>query len=377
MNNILLDILYLIFCILHDEIPDKERIEKTDFDILLKIAKSHSITGIITYALESAGEKNEAFQKEKSLAIRNTMLLDAERKEICKFFEENKIWYMPLKGVYMKEYYPKIGMRQMCDNDILIDDSRIDEIHKFMLERGFNFHSEFTQNDYGYLKSPCYNFEMHRILFGSYHEQVMYDYYKNIKEKLIRKSDDSFEYKFTDEDFYIYMIAHEYKHFSDSGTGLRSLIDTYVYLNKFYDSMNWEYIHEECKKLGFAEFEEKSRKLALKLFSSAELPELNEDERKMLEFYFGSGTYGISSNKVLNKIENLKTETGGATKFKYILHRIFPPMSVYKIGFPFFYKHKILLPVGWVYRLIRGIFCKNKMIKDEIKTLKNMKNAHE
>ena len=28
------------------------------------------------------------------------------------------------------------------------------------------------------------------------------------------------------------MIVHEYKHYSGGGTGLRSLLDTYVYLRK-------------------------------------------------------------------------------------------------------------------------------------------------
>jgi len=56
---------------------------------MLKICKQPSISGITAYAIESAVIKNEAFQKEKSLAIRNTMVLDAERKQICRFFEEN------------------------------------------------------------------------------------------------------------------------------------------------------------------------------------------------------------------------------------------------------------------------------------------------
>ncbi|MCQ2459625.1 MAG: nucleotidyltransferase family protein, partial [Ruminococcus sp.] len=185
----------------------------------------------------------------------------------------------------------------------------------------------------------------------------------------------SFEYKFTDEAFYIYMIAHEYKHFSNGGTGLRSLVDTYVYLNKFSDIMNWEYIHEECQKLEIDEFEEKSRKLALKVFSSTDFPELNEDEEKMLDYYLGSGTYGTVSNKALNRMKKLKAETGEVSKLKYFLHRVFPPLKVYKNWFPFFYKYKFLLPIGWAYRLLRGIFCKNRMIKAEIKAIKNIPHA--
>lgn len=149
MSNIKYPLIYFISCALHEKNPDSEKIKNVDMNNLLKISKYHSLTGIICYALESAGINDEKFQKEKNLAIRNLILLDAERKQICKFLEENKIWYMPLKGVYMKEYYPKIGMRQMCDNDIIIDENGIEIVDKWMLGRGYSKHDE-SKHDYSY-----------------------------------------------------------------------------------------------------------------------------------------------------------------------------------------------------------------------------------
>ena len=62
--------------------------------------------------------------KEKNLAIRNIMILDAERKRICRFLEDNKIWYMLLKGVHLKEYYP---VQQMPPCNLLL--KRIWRLH--------------------------------------------------------------------------------------------------------------------------------------------------------------------------------------------------------------------------------------------------------
>lgn len=300
------------------------------------------------------------------------MLLDTERKQICQFLEENKIWYMPLKGVYLKEYYPKIGMRQMCDNDILIEESAIKTVNRWMIERGYEVpkNSEHEKNhDYEYLKNPCYNYEIHFSLFTKISGQPRYEYYKYIKTKLIKDADNNYGYHFTLEDFYIYMVAHEFGHFSSGGTGLRSLIDTYVYLKKFSDSMDGKYINEECKKLEIDDFEKKNRELALKVFSSTKLPEFNDDEREMLGYYLGSGTYGTIANLTAQKMKKFKDETGSTSKFRYLFHRIFPPMDTYRLWFPFFYKHKIFLPIGWAYRLCRGIFCKHSMIKSEIKVI--------
>lgn len=77
------DMLYLTSCALHNEKPDSDKIKNINMERLFKVCKFHSLTAIVAYAFESAGIKEENFQKEKSLAIRNIMLLDTERKQIC------------------------------------------------------------------------------------------------------------------------------------------------------------------------------------------------------------------------------------------------------------------------------------------------------
>lgn len=86
----------------------------------------------------------------------------------------------------------------------------------------------------------------------------------------------------------------------------------------------------------------------------------------MLFYLLTSGTYGTVQHKAQNRIDQIVAETGSSSKFKYIMRRLFPPMDIYRVYFPFFYRHKYLLPVGWVYRLVRGIFVKNSMIKSEM-----------
>lgn len=364
MNDAKKDIIRLISCALNNTVLNESIIAQTDFDNLFRLSKYHSVTCIVAYALESAGIKHEKFQKEKNLSVRNTMLLDGERKQICKFFEENKIWYMPLKGVYLKEYYPKIGMRQMCDNDILIDENAVEKVKLYMTERGYEM--KLSDHDYQFLKLPCYNFEIHKRLIGDLHKKEWVDYYQNIKQKLINDDNNKYSYHFSDEDFYIYMKLHEYKHFTECGTGIRSLIDSYVFLKRFEKNLNRDYIAEECRKLGIADFENKSRSLSLKLFDSGITDNLTEDEKELLDYYFKSGVYGFFENKVKTALESEK-------KSVYIIKRIFPPIDTYKYSYPFFYRHKILLPAGWAYRLIRGIFCKKNTIKSEIKSISSIK----
>ncbi len=116
------DMLYLTSCALNNVIPDKNKIESMNLENLFEMCQFHSLTYIVCMALESVGmELPEYWTQAKAKAIRKVLLLDAERRKIFDFIDKNGIWYMPLKGVILKEYYPSIGMRQISDNDILCD----------------------------------------------------------------------------------------------------------------------------------------------------------------------------------------------------------------------------------------------------------------
>ena len=49
-----------------------------------------------------------------------------------------------------------------------------------------------------------------------------------MKSRLIKDAGNNYGYHFSPEDFYMYMTAHEYKHYSSEGTLLRSLFDIFL-----------------------------------------------------------------------------------------------------------------------------------------------------
>lgn len=82
----------------------------------------------------------------------------------------------------------------------------------------------------------------------------------------------------------------------------------------------------------------------------------------MIEYYCGSGTYGTVVNATIKKMNKFETETGSSSKFKYIFFRIFPPIESYKFFYPFFYRHKILWPIGWAYPFVKRYYSANKTV---------------
>ena len=87
--------------------------------------------------------------------------------------------------------------------------------------------------------------ELHRAMIDESYETN--NYYDNIWEKVIKVENKKYLYKLSDEDFLIFMIAHAAKHFSGGGTGFRTIIDTYIYLEN--KSLDYEYIYQELEKM--------------------------------------------------------------------------------------------------------------------------------
>lgn len=360
------DVVYLASCAVNGAVPDAGRVHAMNLENLYRAADRHLLTAITAMALESAGIRDRIFTQAKGKAIRKVAMFDTEREVVLAELEKAGIWYMPLKGSVLKQYYPKIGMRQMADNDILYDVTRSADVRAIMESLGFTT-VLYVQNNYNhdhYDKEPVCNFEMHRALFAPASGEVLCDYYLNVKDRLVKDEGNACGYHFTDEDFYIYITAHEYKHYSGSGTGLRSLLDTYVFLKRFDGKLDWNYIAGELEKLGISDFERRNRNLALHLFGGETLT--LEDEA-MLQYIVSSGTYGTRQNYVDNQIRKLGGGKKG--KMKYFARRIFLPMESVESGYPFFYRHKALLPVLCLWRIGKALTIRRKMVWSELKAL--------
>ena len=144
-----------------------------------------------------------------------------------------------------------------------------------------------------YHEARVYNFEMHTALFDDFYPQLA-QYYADIRDRLLPVDRKHYEYCMSDKDFYLYMLAHECKHHSNSGTGVRSFLDLYMY-NTVKGNLNRAYLDGELDKLGLREFGREATELANKLFGNEGLP-LTDEERKLLGVFPVSGTYGTVEN---------------------------------------------------------------------------------
>ena len=408
------------------DVANEENSQKIYIGRIYYIAKKHNLVSLMAQAMEKLGFESDSdiwkrWLKEKNQLIYKSVLMDVEREAIQDFFEKNNIWYMLLKGMVIRKYYPAPELREMADNDILFDNKYSKEVYEFKCD-DYNkgYHDE-------YLKPPAYNFEMHRQLVSSKERPKWYEYYKDVKSILIKDTNENREtaansesnntsnqFYFSDNDFYVYFIVHTYKHFLNSGMGLRTVLDVYLYVSNLQEKLDFDYIEEQLKKLDAYDFEQTFRSIAFKMFgknakegnaAADELQDSFDDkeqdmlresfdakkqdklcgsfdakeqdkwwnsfdaqEQEMLSYILDAGTYGNLENSVAHKMGYTKGEKKKASdKVKYIFRRLFPPMDTIEEFFPFFYKHKWAIPFLYIYRIGKIPFARRKKVAGELK----------
>ena len=390
-----LDVLYLAACALHDAVPDKKRMTEMDTVGVMKEASKHSMQGVTYLAIKKYVESTqdagdlipaELLAKWKSgyaKAIKKTILFDMEREKILSFLDQNGIWYLPLKGIILQNLYPQLGMRQMADNDILFDGNYRAELKKYMLENGYEGGEYVGRTDAGchdtYLKAPVYNFEMHHNLHAATEKRVfLRNYYADIKDRLIKDSGNRCGYHMSDEDFYIYITTHAYKHYAHAGNGVRSFMDVYVYLSAKQDSLDFAYIDGETEKLGIADFENMMRTLAFKLFAEPNhknMLKFTASEADFLSYHIYSGTYGTTGNAMKIKLDEIAK--GGkitfGVKVKYFVRRLIPGNDCYMLRYPLAYQYRVLIPFVVVARFTQAVCTKPMALLRELGALKREK----
>mgnify|MGYP002555448727 CR=1 FL=1 len=123
-----------------------------------QICKKHNLTALMAEVLDrmDVDKRSPIYQRwqmEKNQAVYKNVLMDVEREEIIAFFEEKNIWYLLLKGLIIREYYPNPALREMSDNDILVDRKYMKDIYDFMVGRGYSIKGYGTSNHDEYLKN--------------------------------------------------------------------------------------------------------------------------------------------------------------------------------------------------------------------------------
>lgn len=384
-------LLHLMGCSLRGAKADSKPAD-VSWEMVYKLAVRNSVQNLAWFGVEACeGMPDNLRTKWKASAgkvLYKHAMFGMEREAILRDMAARGLSHLPLKGLLLVNYYPRPEMRSMCDNDILYGYVEPDpwggyriqgatekereklvykatkELTSIMASRGYENYSEHSGNHEIYLKKPFYNFEMHRKLASV--SSDLYAYYENPWKRAIQDESDPFAYRFSDEDEYVYVIVHAFKHFDVAGCGIRILADIHAFMQAKGESLDWIYIQEQLNALGIFDFEKQVRELAHAGLSGEEL----SDEQLELYWYMvGSGTYGTDSQRIANSIRKNAEKNGDDTgsKVRYLWWRFIGGKEYIEDHFPVFHKYKILLPI---YPFFRVYWVVTRNWKGKLKEMK-------
>ncbi len=370
-NNKLFSLLVSAF---RDGILQKETdfltLEPFEFEELFRLAEMHAVTSAVFRTVKNSNCPCDILKKwsdRKGQALTKEILFDDQLQKIENLFVKKEIPFVPMKGIIIKSLYPKMGIRQFSDFDILV--KKPTEAKDAMKELGFSVLRENQTEDevvsvIECQKQPVFNFEIHKRLFF-YRTK---GYFADIWDRIVF---DGFKGSMTDEDVYLYHLAHFHSHAKErSGAGIRYIADHYILKKNLCskDGFDREYVNsvlrgeksrgEEEYFLELSQFEKLVDNLANNLFEKDKV-----DIEPLRDFLI----YGIHGS-VKNKIR-LSLEKG--SKCKFLFKNVFLPFDLMCAKYKILKKIPLLLPFCWIARVIGLLINKNtrKQIKVGLKHL--------
>ncbi len=362
-------LLKLLSCALRQEEAPKAP-EGLDFSVVFSIAKKQQIYNIIFPLIKDMDvvpdSEKERWKNYSYSELVRTIAVDHDRQLLTEELEKHGIKYMFLKGLILRNYYPKSIMRQMSDNDILYDASKRDELLAIMKKRGYKLET-CCENSDDFHKEPYFTFEFHRELF--FEEQSFCPRFDNLWERAVQDGEHPCQYHMDVSDNYIYSVAHMYKHFSTNGCGVRFLADIYLLYTKEQQRLDGEYIVNTFHEIGIADFADNALKLALRLFNNEEL---TESDIRLLNIFMKGGVYGDARLTLVRRFDEVKGQSSAqAARRKYILKRLFPSRKTMTANFKVLEKRPYLLGAYYIIRLMR-LFVKGDKALAEAKEIRRI-----
>lgn len=350
----------LIKSILNLEQPN-EKSDDVSFEEIFKLSKIHNIANMTYYGVVKLKNKPskglmELWKQEYNIGLAKDVIQANELSLLSSLFEKEKIKHIPLKGFELKKLYPKSDMRQMADLDILISEEDKEKVKYLMLKMGYTIEHYGTGKDDGYIKPPFLHVEIHNNLFVEY-DSYFYNYFYEIStlEKINFKT--GYVEKFNGEDDYLYNFVHIVNHFKTAGTGVRSVMDFWLYKEKFKDTLDWGYINQSLKNLKLEKFHSIFSRLADSWFKEEKFDPLLEELGK---YILNAGVYGTNKERVLNV--TIKTGKGQKilNKIKIVLSMTFPKRKIMESQYPALKKRGYLLLFYYFVRIFKLLIFKRK-----------------
>jgi len=326
------------------------------------------------YGLEKLAEEEQppqairqAFRQARLTGIAKEATQHVTVTKLLKTLDEQGIRALPLKGFVLKYAYPRPDMRLMADVDILVDDANTKAVGEILKNSGFTCEHEGGNHDV-YYRKPYMNLEIHRHILPE--KYTFGGYFDHLFDRAVLNQGAQCVYAMTPEDFYLYMIAHLTKHYAQGGTGIRSIMDLWVYQRFYRETADWQAIHQGLEAMGLEAFGENLMRLAEVWFDGRPGDAVTD---AIGRFILGNGTYGTTQNMELSAFTKVYDPHADfqTVQRRYLWRTLFPGMDHMRQVFPWVEGRPALLPAAWALRGVRAMVKRPKRTLHRVQAVRS------
>ena len=365
------------------DIEPPEKPANVSWNAVYTLAKRHTVD---TMAYEAVCRLTDTpptellttWSHRKDANVAKNLVQVSERDKLVRLLTEDGIDVLPLKGSVLIDMYPNPSWRQMADLDMLIRADQNHKVRAHMERLGYTTKIFDSGKDDCYDLPPFLHVEMHRQLVPeSSPLPGLSDYYVNPWRRAV--ADTAHLYRFSWDDYYIFLLAHFYRHFQVGGSGIRNVMDIYVFLQNHKQELHEEYLAAELEKLHMTDFRTDMEARAERWFGAAtESQSATETQRDAYEqtpvnrrredidyLLFSSGAYGLVSYSMDFALNRQAEEHRSklTTGLSYLQKIVFPNYDYMMLSYPWMTgAPRASLPLLWVYRIVhRGWTSRTKI----------------
>lgn len=261
---------------------------------------------------------------------------------------------IPLKGYWLRKLYPSPIMRSMTDFDVLLREMDRGQIRPWMEAMGFvaEDEKEISHHD-NYVKKPWIYMELHKHLMKPRTGRDEFE--KNLWDRVHPVEGYQHIFQMSPEDFYVFHMVHMYKHFTDHGSGLKSIIDMYLFLQKHGQSLDQAYLEQELNRFGILQYTKYMEKLVDTWLGDTQP---DDDSRLVTDYIADCGMFGTTKHYHTIRMVSSHGKSQKSNKFHYRIKLLFPDVQTMAKRFPSVLRFPYLLPFYWIARFFRSLFCK-------------------
>ena len=330
-----------------------------NWEQVCRLARLHSVDTMAFSAARDrvAREDPETFRMWDRWYAQNLVQHVVQQQEIrsvCRCFYQAEIPAVPLKGAMLAGVYPRQEYRQMSDLDILIPAPAAAAGEEILLKLGYERLPEEEQTDFhtGYQKPPYMAVELHTRLLPGYDANAAY--FDCAWDHVTPSGGEEDGERFSPEFFYLFMAAHMAKHFFSLGLGIRAVLDDYLFRTAYQNSLDWNWVRKELRKLGLLGYMDRVKQVGEKWFGETRPDRWPERMRRMEREIYASGTHGSGLSRLAGAMPE-KEGSGGLGSAGFLFRRIFVGRQYLQSQYHILGRYPFLLPACWVHRLLRQL----------------------